>query len=121
MKKRVVLNTGIGCVAGIGMALLVLYLMNLAVYKLFSVTFWISCVIVCALPHCFSIVKKENLSIAPFVMILVSFLISVIYGFFVSSQYSSDMSSLFSMSFLFHALSLVSYLCGFMMQKRKMK
>ena len=121
MKKNVLLTIGIGCIAGIGMALLVLYMMDMALYKLFSASFYLMCIVVCALPHCFLMVKKVDLSCSPLVMILVSCGITILYGGFVSRGQLVDhsVSSLYVMTFFLHGVSLVSWLIGFLLKRKK--
>lgn len=121
MKKSVLVNIGVGCVTGIVMALLVIYMMDVSLYKVFSVSFCIACVVMMALPHCFFAIKNVRLLFAPLVMIIVSCVITVLYGGFVSSGtiVQGSISSLYLMTFALHVIAFISWGIGFLIQRNK--
>ncbi len=115
----------VGSISGILLSLLVLYLMQISVYALFSVSFWISLIIVCALPHCFYGIHHENLSPAfcANVMIILSYGITLLYGIVISSasQYTNILMNIFVISTIFHISSLLSNLIRVIMSHQKQK
>lgn len=115
----------VGLMSGILMALLVLYMMQMSVYALFSVSFWISFVIVCAIPHCFYVVKYENFNpaVCANIMILVSYGITLLYGIVISnaSQYETIFMNIFVISTIFHISSLLSNLIRVIINRQKQK
>lgn len=104
----------VGSLFGILMAVLVLYLMSSCLYAIFSIGFWISVVIVCALPHCFYTVKHDGYqpTISVIIMVILSYVITLLYGNVVSnaSQYSNIISNIFLISTVLHVLCFVSIL-----------
>ncbi len=121
MKKSVLLDIGVGSVTGVVMALLVIYMMDVSLYKIFSVSFYIACVVMAALPHCFIVMKKVHLMLAPLVMIVVSCLITVLYGGFVSNGaiVQSSISGLYLMTFALHGIALLSWGIRFLIHQNK--
>lgn len=104
----------VGLMSGIVLSLLVLYMMQVSVYALFSVSFWISLVIVCAIPHCFYVIKHEKFypALCANIMILLSYGITLLYGIVLSnaSQYETIFMNIFVISTIFHISSLLSNL-----------
>lgn len=115
----------VGLMSGILMALLVLYMMQMSVYALFSVSFWISFVVVCAIPHCFYVVKYENFNpaVCANIMILLSYGITLLYGIVISnaSQYETIFINIFVISTIFHISSLLSNLIRVIINRQKQK
>ncbi len=106
MKNRWI-NWIVGSISGILMSMLVLYLMKSSLYTLFSLGFWLSVVIICALPHCLYVVKKEGYepTIAVLIMLILSFVITLLYANIVSR---TGFMNIFDYSLVLHSFALVS-------------
>lgn len=115
----------VGLMSGILLSLLVLYMMQVSVYALFSVSFWISLVIVCAIPHCFYVIKNEKFypALCSNIMILLSYGITLLYGIVISnaSQYKNIFMNIFLISTIFHISSLLSNLIRVIINRQKQK
>ena len=114
-KKRNVMSVLSGLLAGVVMALMMLYIMMLSDFKIVTVTLILQLLVACALPLCLQFLKKQKLSVlvAGTVMIVLSFLITVLYGFVVDRQLEyravdAFISRVILLTSLLHGSALVS-------------
>ncbi len=123
--KNKLITIVVGCISGILLSLLVLYMMQISVYALFSVSFWMSLIILCALPHCFYGIQHKSFdsSLCATIMIVLSYGITLLYGLVVSSasQYEAIFMNIFVISTIWHGSSLLSNLIRVIMNHQKLK
>jgi hypothetical protein len=117
--KKILFSTGIGLGLGLIMSILVLYMMTASIFTVQSLAFVISLIAVCAFPLCAGVVRKyEEISvlIIQIVMILTSFVITLIYGSYVGHSealtgiYNNLFLRVLLVSSLQHGIALITVL-----------
>ena len=114
-RLAVISSIVVGVCCGILLAVILLFMMLQNNFVLFNMSFWISLIVVVAIPFCLLVVKRFGLSyfIVCMCMLGVSFLVSIIYASIVgksSSQYFADthvFQDIMIMTLIYHALLLI--------------
>ncbi len=126
--RRNLISILIGLGTGLFMSILVLYMMITSYFNIMSLSFVLTVTAACAVPFCLTFLRKTewNVFLAQIVMILTSFAITVIYGFYVTyagetvSAYSSFWTQVLAASALAHGLSLGLTVLGELLHRHGM-
>lgn len=113
--KRNLFSILAGIGTGLFMSIAVLYMMIISFFDIASISYWITAAACCAIPFCLTFLRQKgwNVFLAQIMMILTSFIITAIYGGYVTysgsaaSSYPSFWLQVLSASSLAHGLSLV--------------
>lgn len=111
--KGKVISILAGVLAGVLMALIMIFVMQETGYSMSHVNFVIAVCISAALPWCTHILKSHGFSMAfvQFVMVVVSYVIILLYGYMISSGTSAFQSTYMQIvryTSVIHAVSFIS-------------
>lgn len=112
--KTVLMTLGCGIGGGLIMALLLLYMMISTVFTYGGIGFILELIVAAALPLCLNVVRNEGiwLKTAQFLMVAVSFAITMYYAGYVSApaDFPNLNAAIITVSAILHAVSLGSFL-----------
>ena len=112
--RPVLMTLACGIGGGILMALLLLYMMITTVFTTGGLGFVLELLVAAALPLCLNVVRNEGifLKTAQFLMVAVSFTISMYYAGYVSApaDFANMNAAIIVVSAILHAVSLASFL-----------
>lgn len=113
--KRKIISSLIGLGTGLFMSILVLYMLITNFFTIASFSFVLIVLAGCAAPLCLSFLRKTewNIFLSQCVMIVTSFVITLLYGMYVNSAlavygFSSIFLQVLSSSAIVHGLSFVT-------------
>lgn len=97
------------------MSILLLYMMIASYFDIASLSYWLTVAAACAVPLCLlPLRKKTNIVLMQCVMIIVSFIITMIYGSYVTANGAvilrdvSMLGAIMEASAIAHGLSLIT-------------
>jgi hypothetical protein len=119
--RPVLLTLGCGAAGGIVMALLLLYMMISTVFTTGGIGFILELLVAAALPLCLNVVRNEGIMLktAQFLMVAVSFTITLYYAGYVSApaDFANMNAAIIVLSAILHGVSLASFLIAAGIQK----